>query len=316
MDKISDIEELDLAIKFKRISILLSRDSKRAFNYISTDFDSDLFPVLHTLSLNNELSVKKLSEILNISHPAIVQKVNKLIKKKLVETYDYPADKRITIVKINDNGKKLYETFIMIAEKINAAYKQIITEVDPKFLLTLNTLEEKIKSKSIFDRVIDLIKDEQIKKIKVVRYHNEHKETFKQLNLEWLNKYFEVEDEDLKALNDPESYYVKNGGEIFFAIIDENIAGTCAIKKTDKKIFELSKMAVSEKYQGNQVGKKLALTAIGYAYEKGAERIFLETSPKLKAAINLYKKLGFEIVSENFPTHYKRELFRMELKLK
>jgi ribosomal protein S18 acetylase RimI-like enzyme len=98
--------------------------------------------------------------------------------------------------------------------------------------------------------------------------------------------------------------------------MDNNVAGTCAVKKINRKLFELSKMAVSELYQGKQIGKKLALTAIGFAYEKGAHKINLETSPKLKAAINLYKKLGFEILPEMYPTNYKRTLFEMELKLR
>jgi len=75
-------------------------------------------------------------------------------------------------------------------------------------------------------------------------------------------------------------------------------------------------MAVSEEFQGMQIGKKLALTAIGYAYEKGANRIVLETSPKLKAAINLYENLGFQLIEKTAPSKYKRTLFKMELKLK
>jgi ribosomal protein S18 acetylase RimI-like enzyme len=182
--------------------------------------------------------------------------------------------------------------------------------------VTLDLIEEKIKSKSLLERYDEKLKSEQIKEIKIVGFTVDKKSKFKELNIEWLEKYFEVEEEDKKALDNPEQYYLKNGGEIFFAILNDEICGTCAIKRISKKIYELSKMAVSENFQGKQIGKKLALTAIGFAYEKGANKIVLETNPKLTAAINLYKKLGFEILADSEITNYKRALFKMELNLK
>jgi DNA-binding MarR family transcriptional regulator/N-acetylglutamate synthase-like GNAT family acetyltransferase len=286
-----------LANRLKSISNYLSSGSRKVFKNISNDFEQSSFNVLTLISLKGPLSIKQISYYLKVTHPAIIQIVKKLIKKKFVVKYDSLEDKRKTIVSVTDDGKKAYESIKGIANKIEQSYQDIINEVDPKFLVTLSLIEDELESKGILERVSEKSKEEQI-------------------NLEWLNKYFEVEEEDTRALEDPESYYIKNGGEIFFAIMDNNVAGTCAVKKINRKLFELSKMAVSELYQGKQIGKKLALTAIGFAYEKGAHKINLETSPKLKAAINLYKKLGFEILPEMYPTNYKRTLFEMELKLR
>ncbi len=312
----SEIDEFGIAKRLKRLSNNLFADSKKIFSSVSTNFEQNTYTVLSILNLQDSLSIKEISSYLKVTHPATVQIVNKLIKGKFVEKFDLPSDKRVTIVKLTVKGKKAYDSLRTVAEKIDLSYKEIIDEIEPKFLTMLSLIEEKIKSKSIFERVSEKVKEEQITDIKIIRYHNEYKEIFKELNLEWLNKYFEVEDEDRKALNDPETYYIKNGGEIFFAMLDNKISGTCAIKKISNRIFELSKMAVPEIHQGKQIGKKLALTAIGFAYEKGAEKMILETSPKLTAAISLYKKLGFEILADLSPTNYKRTLFKMELKLK
>lgn len=305
-----------LSNRLKRLSDHLNADTNRIYKSNSVEFDQGLHNTLHLLSVKDELSVKQISEFLKVTHPATVQVVNKLIKKKFAVSYDSLSDKRVTIVKLTKKGKEAYNSCQSIADKINLCYKEIINEVDPKFLISISLIEDKVKFKSLYERVIELMKKDQIKKVKIVKYSSEYKQKFKELNLEWLNKYFEVEDEDEKALNDPESYYIKNSGEIFFALLDEIICGTCAVKKIDSKTYELSKMTVPELYQGKQVGKKLALTAIGYAYERGAEKIVLETSPKLINAINLYKKLGFEIVNENNLSNYKRALFKMELNLK
>lgn len=311
-----NFSEINLAERLKKLSELCLSDSKRIFRKSLANYEQRSYSILLMLSKEGPQSIKKISFILNVTHPAIVQIVNKLIKRKLVEKYDSPEDKRITLIKITSIGKNVLDQLRSTADKINQSYIDLINEVDPKFLITLSLLEEKIKSKSILSRFNEKLKNEQIKSVKIIKYNSEHKNKFKELNLEWLEKYFEVEEEDIKALNNPEEYYIKKGGEIFFALLDNDICGTCAVKKLSADIFELSKMAVTENYQGKQIGKKLALTAIGYAYEKGAKKIVLETSPKLVSAINLYKKLGFEILNEMNGTNYKRTLFKMELELK
>jgi DNA-binding MarR family transcriptional regulator/GNAT superfamily N-acetyltransferase len=313
---IFEIENFALASRLKRISNSLTSSSKKILNNISVGFEQSSYNILSLISATGPLSIKQISANLCVTHPATVQIVNKLIRGKFVEKYDFHTDKRVTMVKLTNEGEKVFKLLKATAEKIDLSLKEIINEVDPKFFLTLSLIEDKIESKSIFQRVNEKVNEEQIKKIRIVKFDPKYGNKFKELNLEWLNKYFEAEEEDRKALEDPRRYYIETGGEIFFAIVDNNVVGTCAVKKINRRLFELSKMAVSELYQSKQVGKKLALTAIGFAYEKGANKMVLDTSPKLKAAIHLYKKLGFKILSETFSTNYKRELFKMELNLK
>ena len=99
-------------------------------------------------------------------------------------------------------------------------------------------------------------------------------------------------------------------------MLENEVAGTCAVLKVDEATFELAKMAVDEKAQGKQIGKKLCLTAIGFAISNNAEKIVLDTNNKLEAAINLYRSLGFLAVPHKYNDKYKRDLLRMELNLK
>jgi ribosomal protein S18 acetylase RimI-like enzyme len=76
-------------------------------------------------------------------------------------------------------------------------------------------------------------------------------------------------------------------------------------------------MAVTEKAQGKQIGKKLANAVIERARRENAESLYLETSKRLLAAYNLYKKLGFEQVEYNNgdSTKYGRASIKMILNL-
>jgi len=146
--------------------------------------------------------------------------------------------------------------------------------------------------------------------IEILKFKTEFRKSFKDLNIEWIEKYFTVEPEDDKVLSNPE-VIIKNGGEIFFARYNNEIVGTCAAIKIDDNTIELAKMAVTEKAQGKQIGKKLALAVIEFAISKRVSQLVLETSNKLIATVNLYEKLGFEKVDQNSGSKYKRTVFRM-----
>jgi hypothetical protein len=82
-------------------------------------------------------------------------------------------------------------------------------------------------------------------------YNKNYKEYFKILNLEWLELYFKVEPIDMDLLSNPDKI-IDEGGEIFFAKLDNIIVGTCALLKIDENTFELAKMAVTKKAQGEK----------------------------------------------------------------
>lgn len=52
-------------------------------------------------------------------------------------------------------------------------------------------------------------------------------------------------------------------------------------------------MAVSEKFQGKKIGRKLIEALIDRAAAKGATSIYLETNDSLTPAVNLYRSVGF-----------------------
>ena len=143
-------------------------------------------------------------------------------------------------------------------------------------------------------------------------YNENYAKAFKELNLEWIEKYFVVEEHDLEQLSHPKEYIINPGGEILFAVYDNQIAGVCALIKTGEHEFELAKMAVSTNFQGKQIGYKLGKYTIETAKRLGAKRIWLESNRKLEPALSLYRKLGFKETPITY-TPYARADIRMEL---
>ncbi len=154
------------------------------------------------------------------------------------------------------------------------------------------------------------------KDVRIVVYEPKYRSAFKVLNEEWISTYFEMEEADYKALDNPEDYILGTGGKIFVALYLGEPLGVCAlIKMHDPDYdFEMAKMAVSPKAQGKNMGWLLGQTIIASAKEMGASKIYLESNTILKPAINLYYKLGFQKITGR-TTPYKRCNIQMELDL-
>jgi GNAT superfamily N-acetyltransferase len=148
----------------------------------------------------------------------------------------------------------------------------------------------------------------------ILPYNPAYKEAFRELNHEWINKYFELEELDNQILENPENYIIARGGRILFVRYNNQIVGTCALLKITDTCYELGKMAVTEKAQGLKIGQYLCQAAIAEAKALGASTLILYSHRSLQAALQVYKKLGFREVACP-PNGYKRADIKMELEL-
>ena len=136
---------------------------------------------------------------------------------------------------------------------------------------------------------------------------------FRQLNEEWISRYFTLEPADLKALDHPEEYILAPGGRILFAEVDGQVVGTCALIKMADGGYELAKMAVAPAAQGQQIGYLLGQAAVQRVRDLGGQRVYLESNSQLGPALALYRKLGFRDLAVPNPSPYARADVQMEL---
>lgn len=150
--------------------------------------------------------------------------------------------------------------------------------------------------------------------IRISSYEDRFAADFKRLNYLWLQKFFVPEEEDEIMLSNPKSKIIDKDGFIFFALKEDEVVGTCALIKMEEDVYELSKMAVLEQFQGRQIGQQLLTYCINEARAKGAHKIILYSNTALKPAIHLYKKYGFKEV-ELKDSVFERANIQMELVL-
>jgi len=91
--------------------------------------------------------------------------------------------------------------------------------------------------------------------------------------------------------------FQKEKAKYFVAEVDRKIVGGGGIYPTDglgDDTCELVKMYLLPEARGLGLGKNLIGKCIDAARENGFKKIYLETMPELKQALNVYAKFGFE----------------------
>ncbi|HOZ29084.1 MAG TPA: GNAT family N-acetyltransferase [Hyphomonadaceae bacterium] len=138
---------------------------------------------------------------------------------------------------------------------------------------------------------------------------------FRDINIEWIERIFAVEQKDRDVLGNPAKYILDPGGAILLAVEDEIPLGVVALMVMGQGSVELAKMGVTPAAQGKGAGRLLVTAAIAKAREMGMRRIYIETNSRLAPALKLYRDAGFQPLTETIPSPYARADVQLELLL-
>jgi GNAT superfamily N-acetyltransferase len=151
--------------------------------------------------------------------------------------------------------------------------------------------------------------------VEIVEFRDEFADAFAGLNYPWIEKWFSIEKHDREILDNPKTFVINPGGQIFMAAIDGVAVGTVALIPSGDDVLELTKMAVHPDHQGKGISNLLMLASIAYARDRGIKTIFLESHRSLVPALALYRKFGFVETPTDPNSEYARADIRMELVL-
>ncbi|MCC7158294.1 MAG: bifunctional helix-turn-helix transcriptional regulator/GNAT family N-acetyltransferase [Ignavibacteria bacterium] len=318
MNLVKQLGEVAFGTRLRLLTDRFLGDAAKVYRSLSIDFEPRWFATYYLLSLRSPLSISDITVELGYTQPAVTQIVNILLKKGLVKIVKHKEDTRKKMLALSPKGIELLPTLEPILDGFVFALRELFDETGYDMLLVIDKIENALNEKDMFTRVSQKIKGLQKDSVEIVEYLPQYSSSFRDLNYEWLEKYFTIEDEDRKILEGPDNEILKKGGSIYFARETQGgvIVGTAALIMHDDGTYELAKMAVTEKAQGRQIGRKLAEAIIKNAKQKNAGKLFLETNHKLIPAMNLYKRLGFVQTEYNHISKYERSTICMELDLK
>lgn len=152
--------------------------------------------------------------------------------------------------------------------------------------------------------------------LKIIQFESKHANSFRDLNLNWLEKFFFVEEKDKDLLNNSQKFILDKGGFIFMATLNHEVIGCYSLIPYSDSIYELGKMAVREHCQGQKFGQQILQHAISFAKANNWDALVLYSSTKLPTALHIYKKHGFNDIPLENNLPYARSDIKMKLNLK
>jgi ribosomal protein S18 acetylase RimI-like enzyme len=94
-------------------------------------------------------------------------------------------------------------------------------------------------------------------------------------------------------LLDPAQKYTLPAGEVLLALDEGTIVGMVAYHKISEKTCEMKRLYVKPIARRRRIGYELAKAIIKHATKAGYEEMVLDSLGPMKAAQELYRKLGF-----------------------
>ena len=315
MDHFSQIGNLALGSRLKRMSDYIMTEGKEIYKSKGVDFEPKWFPLFSLLNDKEKVTITEAAKALGFTHPFISQLAKEMEKKGLVKAVANQMDGRSRYIQLTTKGESVAHELLPIWKDIRKSFEDVFNNMESSFMDALTDLENAFKVRSFSERVEDQKQTTKPKPaVQILSYRPKYRADFERLNREWLEKDFKVEPVDEEYFKDPEALILDNDGEILFAEYNGEIVGTIALVKENGR-FELAKMAVTEKAKGLGIGRKLGLALIERARERGLKNLMLMTNSKLKPAINLYHSLGFITTYEGPNPKYERSDTEMTLEL-
>jgi DNA-binding MarR family transcriptional regulator len=298
---------LALGSRFKALSDACYNAADAVYRERGIALQARWFPLIRLLHEQGPRSVTEIADALGQTHPAVSQLAAKLVAQGWLETTDDAQDRRRRSLRLSARAEAQIKAAQPVWQALQAEVEQRLAGQGTALMHALAVFEEDLAARPIAADVLARCRADERAQVRIVPYTPELRAHFYRLNAEWLSKYYRIEPIDHAVLSDPERHILEPGGAIVFALLGDEPIGACALLRESPGVYELTKMAVTERHRGLGVGRRL-LEAMIAEYERvGGRELFLESHSQLRPALKLYESVGFEMQPAVKPgSHYQR----------
>ena len=301
-----ELGPVTLASRMRSLTERLAADDAALYDLYDVPLKPHHFPVFAAIAREPGLGAADIAAAVGLSHVAVGKTLRELERAGLVARHSDPADARRRRLALTPAGETAARRLAPQVDDVDAAVAEALGESDRDLSAALDDLERALDRRSLAARARAARRRRAVTEV-VDFAPAAHAAAFRDLNVAWIERYFSLEDEDRRLLDDPVGSLLAPGGYIAMAVLhprpgDPGPAepvGTCALLPLPGDPdydYELVKMAVAPRARGLGLGEALGRRVLAEAVDRGARAVYLETNPVLKPAIALYRKLGFRDV--------------------
>lgn len=306
--------KMALGSRLKQLSEALAEQAARVYALYEVNLDPKWFPVFYMVKSGECLPITTIAEAIGHSHASVSKIAKEMTKAGILQSEKLEGDARVNQVCLTAKGRALLPRFECQTSDMESVVEELLAQSQHDIWEAVSEIEYQLQERDLFSRVRDRYRARDREHVELVDYSGEYAADFRDLNYEWIEQHFDVEEADRAMLEAPEEKILRGGGYIVIAKYRGEVVGTCALIRHDPQQMELAKMAVAESAKGKGIGYLMGQHCIDKARALNCTTVFLESNTKLTPAINLYKKLGFERVVGQ-PSPYARCNIQMSLSL-
>ncbi|WEK43510.1 MAG: GNAT family N-acetyltransferase [Candidatus Sphingomonas colombiensis] len=236
------------------------------------------------------MTIGQLVQAAGISQPGVTRAIGQLVELGLARSEQGVDQRQRTITLTAAGAAAMARARLHVWPRVEHAVDALCGGSARAFLDQIAAVEAALAATPL-----DLLAAQAEPDILSIReYSDDLARHFHDINAEWIDAMFQLEDTDREVLENPRAKIVDAGGTILFVEAKGlGIIGTCALQKTGASSFELTKMGVRETARGLKAGEFLLAAIVERARSLGADPLYLLTNARCAPAIHLYEKIGF-----------------------
>ena len=306
-DVVTERGLLFLGSRLKRLAERIQADVAEVPERAGLAIQPAHYPLLATLDRHGALTMGELAEAMQISQPGVTRTLSRLVARGLVEARRAHRDPRHKTILLTAAGRAaLVRSKLLVWPQVEASVREMLGDLTGPLLEQIGAIESRLKEHPLSRRSHPL----PTPAFSILDYSDALAGAFHDINVQWIESMYVVEPADLEVLKHPRERIIDADGAILFVHAEgAGVIGTCALRKTGEREFELTKMGVLEAARGLKAGEFLLNAAIRRAQAMGAKLLYLLSNRKSAAAIHLYEKLGFlhdREILRTYGARYKR----------
>lgn len=288
-DILRDHGAVFLGSRLKRLGERLQAGAAKVAATAGLTLQPAQIPLLAALG-ERPMTIGEVAQFVGISQPGATRGIGQLIELSLAQSQQGEDGRQRTVSLTEAGEAALACTRMQVMPQVGQAVLALLGEQAEAFMRQLAQLEDALEATPL-----EVLAAQFAPKLLRIRaFSDDLAGHFHDINAEWINEMFSLEDTDREVLQHPRTSIIEPGGEILFVEAEGlGIVGTCALQKTGAKSFELTKMGVRKSARGLKAGEFLLAAMIERAMALGAEPLYLLSNAKCAAAVHLYEKAGF-----------------------
>ena len=154
MDYIKNLDSLAVASRLRRVLDEIQRQGKRVYAELGFDFEIRWFSVFHFLANNPDSTITGIANSLNLQHPSVVQTVNEMIERGLLQSKSDSRDRRRRPISLTPKGRRLLRKIQPVWKAFEDAGKEINKEKDNDLIGAIDKFESALSRLSLYDRIL------------------------------------------------------------------------------------------------------------------------------------------------------------------